>query len=566
MKRLLAGLLSLSLGWGSGCASVAPLQLLSLDEGPVLVVQEPGTTSATPEIKTEISAGMTSELRHPDYLPSSSDGSDTPVEGVVQVKFTDEGSTGSEITVIATEPNIPQQPPENTNASKAESSSQSTLHSGIAQLGYVFSQWLPWNGSPEVCASCKAGSLPDCPSCKAGTCFNCPGCKSGTLPDCPSCKASNSPDCSSCKVASPPCGNYGWSKPTGDADRFYASGEYLLWWIRNTNVPPLVTTSAPNLNGIIGPGTTILLGQSPLDNQERSGGRLTVGYWLDNCKEVGIEASGFFLEDRCVSFPFSSNQSPVLARPFFDVNNNRESAQVAASPGLGTGSITTTLCSELWGLEVNARCNLCCGCNYRVDLLGGFRFLDLEEKLDITEDINATVGGSVFGGDHVVVSDHFATRNKFFGAQIGAVAEWERGNFFVEFRGKLGLGDTHQMIDVSGNLRITPSGGPTTTVAGGLLALNSNSGHFSKDQFSVVPELGLNVGYKVTENLRAFVGYNFLYWTDVVRPGDQIDRKLDINRIPFFSGPPTNQVHPVVPFKESDFWAQGINVGVQFRF
>src|SRR5205823_3226983 len=125
----------------------------------------------------------------------------------------------------------------------------------------------------------------------------------------------------------------------------------------------------------------------------------------------------------------------------------------------------------------------------------------------------------------------------------------------LDLRGKLALGVTHQEINISGGQSLTNAAG-TAQALGGLLALNSNIGDFSRDRFSVVPELGVNVGYNLTPNLRAFCGYNFLYWSSVVRPGDQIDRGLDITRPPNFAGlqnrieavqPLVNQVRPAVP-------------------
>ncbi|MGL4421020.1 MAG: BBP7 family outer membrane beta-barrel protein, partial [Gemmataceae bacterium] len=105
-----------------------------------------------------------------------------------------------------------------------------------------------------------------------------------------------------------------------------------------------------------------------------------------------------------------------------------------------------------------------------------------------------------------------------------------------------------------------------------------NIGNFSRDRFAVLPELGLNIGYHITPHCRIFVGYNFLYLSNVLRPADQIDTGLDVTRIPFFTqasgsnvGNITNaqrlsNVRPVVPFRESDFFAQGVNVGLQFTW
>jgi len=66
----------------------------------------------------------------------------------------------------------------------------------------------------------------------------------------------------------------------------------------------------------------------------------------------------------------------------------------------------------------------------------------------------------------------------------------------------------------------------------GLLARPSNSGRSSRDAFAAVPECAVTLGYRVTRWLRATVGYSFLYWSDVARPGDQIDRGLDRRQIP----------------------------------
>ena len=40
------------------------------------------------------------------------------------------------------------------------------------------------------------------------------------------------------------------------------------------------------------------------------------------------------------------------------------------------------------------------------------------------------------------------------------------------------------------------------------------------DEFAVLPELGFNVGWQYNPLWRFYVGYTFLYWSDVARPGD----------------------------------------------
>ena len=103
---------------------------------------------------------------------------------------------------------------------------------------------------------------------------------------------------------------------------------------------------------------------------------------------------------------------------------------------------------------------------------------------------------------------------------------------------------------------------------GGLLALRSNIGSSSNDEFSVVPKVTVKVGYQVNNALRGFVGYDFLYWSAVVRPGKQIDTVVDESLIPNFnpSAVSAGQDRPGVLFRESDFWVQGLTTGLELRY
>ena len=80
-------------------------------------------------------------------------------------------------------------------------------------------------------------------------------------------------------------------------------------------------------------------------------------------------------------------------------------------------------------------------------------------------------------------------------------------------------------------------------------------------------EVTANIGYWITPNLKAFVSYNFIYWTNVIRPGDQIDRVVDLSFVP--NAPPTapsGQLRPKPLFNQSDLWVTGLQFGVQWRW
>jgi hypothetical protein len=358
-----------------------------------------------------------------------------------------------------------------------------------------------------------------------------------------------------------------------DQSRIYVRGEYLMWWLKQAQLPPLVTTGPNEPNGenaILGmPGTVVLFGGSGVGGDMRSGARLTAGAWLDEDCTLGIEASGFFLGQQSTRFSANSDTFPVIGRPFFSLNAGAESAQEATTPGRSVGSVSVNGSSRLWGAEINLRCNLFCDDCGRLDVLVGPRYLELDENLQIQENLLALAAPGVpFPGSQINVTDRFGTRNQFYGGQVGLNYRLTRGPWSLDLLGKLAIGDTHEVVEIAGGQLIVSPSGAVTTANGGLLALSTNSGTFTRDRFAVLPEVGATVGWQPTDWCRLSVGFNFLYLSSVVRPGDQIDRVLDETLIPNFMSPlrPTGIPRPAPTLRDSDFWAMGINFGVEFRY
>jgi hypothetical protein len=82
----------------------------------------------------------------------------------------------------------------------------------------------------------------------------------------------------------------------------------------------------------------------------------------------------------------------------------------------------------------------------------------------------------------------------------------------------------------------------------------------------VVPEAGLTIGYRLTPWMSVVAGYTFLYASDVVRAPRQINRNVNYSSFDLPPGPPTGPQEPSFKFKSSDFWAQGLSLGLAFRF
>lgn len=354
--------------------------------------------------------------------------------------------------------------------------------------------------------------------------------------------------------------------------RFYVEGEYLLWWLQGQQVPVLATTSAPSDFAVLGaPSTQVLFGGNQINNGPFSGARFTAGYWFGCDQNKAIEITGFFLSPNSRPFSINSSMFPVTGRPFQEINNGQETAQLTALPGVSTGTLTINAPSSLWGLGANYRCLWCCGCNYRISLLAGFRNINLNESLSITENVQGLpTAPQPFTNQMITVNDRFATQNHFYGGNLGVDAFWYWGRWSVETRGQVALGDTVQILDINGSQRFVSPTGVVQNFTGGLLALPSNIGHFTHNAFSVVPEIGINLGYQILPRLRGFVGYNFLYWSNVIRPGTSIDRSLDVTTIPNFplnpQPAPVQGLHPAPLFHEVGFWAQGLTFGLEFFY
>ena len=395
-------------------------------------------------------------------------------------------------------------------------------------------------------------------------------------------------------IAGPPADDGFRPTQTASAYPYYAwaRSEFLLWTIKKgSQPPPLVTTgpsTAANPAVLTDPSTVVLFPTGPVDYHAFEGGRWAVGTWFDPCEECGAEVTGLLLVRRSTTFAAASdaNGSPVLGLPFIDAQTGQETVNYAAFPGRFAGGVQTASAARLWGMEGTFYADWWDATahgagpfplgDFRTHVLGGFRYLSLDESFTLTQPSLVLPGGGadfngapLMTGDTEIFRDAFATRSQFFGGQAGVRCEFDRGPFYAEFTGKVGLGDSHESVLVHGATALVPAAtGVPQVVPGGFLATATNIGQEVRDRFAVVPEVGINVGYQPSPLLRLFVGYTFLYWSDVVRAADQIDRTVNLTAVPSSAtfGPLVGPARPAVPFRGTDFWAQGVSFGFELRY
>jgi hypothetical protein len=367
-----------------------------------------------------------------------------------------------------------------------------------------------------------------------------------------------------------PPGGYGWRvmppcSPLGC--RLWARAEYLGWWMQGSSLPPLITTSplgtTPEASGVLGQDTTILFGDATANDRARSGGRVTVGYWIGGCQGAAIEGSYLGIGQQKTEFSASSPQTQIIARPFVDLLNGIESAMLVAHPDFLAGAIQATAADEFQTAEVLFRRALFLRCDERLDLLVGYRYARLDDTLGVRQSSRwLSAQGTIVAGTTKELFDEFDARTQFNGAELGASYRDRLGRWSVEFLAKVAVGNSHSRVRIDGGTITTVPGAGSSTFLGGLLAQETNIGTHERDDLAVLPELGFTLGCDLTPRLRATFGYTLLYWSRVARAADQIE--LSASQLP--PEAPAGAGDPRMPFLTSGFWAQGMNLGLEYQF
>jgi len=349
--------------------------------------------------------------------------------------------------------------------------------------------------------------------------------------------------------------------------------EYIGWWGRGIDLPALLTTSpagtSPAQAGLLGlPGTQILFGNESYDEDLRSGIRFSFGYWLDPSHCRGIEAYFFAPGDSSLTYSnASTNGLPILARPFFDSNPATQQyvAQLLAHPEVANGSFDFDYTTETIGAGVLLRTNAARSFEHNVDFVGGYRYTRISDDLLINDELTSTAtGGSIPLGTVVSGFDDISTSNEYHGLDLGMQVDFKRDRWTFTFLGKCALGNMSQDIDINGSTTVAVPGAAPTTTAGGLLTQPTNIGTYSRDKFTVVPEASINARYELNCRWTLTAGYNFIFWNNVVRADDQIDFRVNTTQIG--GGTLFGPGQPEMEFKETNYWLQGFNAGLELRF
>jgi len=342
--------------------------------------------------------------------------------------------------------------------------------------------------------------------------------------------------------------------------------EGIVWWLRDTPAPvPLVT------NLIAGaPTTQTYLGGQDLSVGASGGARIFASYAISD--RASLEGSVFFLPSRSTTRSVSSSGKPGsvnLIVPYLDANTGLENGTEISFTPIYSGAAQEEYSAGMAGAQINGAWALSATTPWTLDALGGFRYLRLRETYTFT---TSSPNIAPFPAGVWQTTDRFDATNNFYGLQAGLRARYDQGAFFATGTANVALGAMNQAVDISGSLVTDEftNFGATQSFAGGYFALPSNIGDHSRTTFAVVPEISLRVGYRITPAASIVLGYTFLYASNVVRPANQIDRTVNTTQSVAYSENANTTVsgpaRPSFQYNDSAFWAQGLSLGLAYRF
>jgi hypothetical protein len=170
-------------------------------------------------------------------------------------------------------------------------------------------------------------------------------------------------------------------------------------------------------------------------------------------------------------------------------------------------------------------------------------------------------------GDTVTRRDTFRAVSQFDGADLGLRAWWSNtGTLAVTGLAKIGLGASNRAVFIDGLTQVR-NGNTTTNYANrGVLAQPSNVGGYADQDFAIVSEINVGLEWQPICFWKFSLGYNWFYWSDVVRAVDHLDTTVDLNQLA--PVPPNTGVgtRPGFNLRTTTFWAHGLTAGFMYQF
>lgn len=338
--------------------------------------------------------------------------------------------------------------------------------------------------------------------------------------------------------------------------------ETLLWFMQERETPPLVREFEAGT-----PFDDIRISSNsgefgnPINSGLAPGFRFDYGHYFNDNIGVGARVWGLFGQEE--DYPGASR--PIVVRPFFDTSfagGPDYNAVIISGIGGVTGTFNAVSEFNMLATEVYGRLKFGETKDYRIDLLGGYSYFGIDDKLTLSS-------SHVLAGEQFNYRDSYDAENRFYGGQLGMETTINKGRWSLTSLTKVHLGNMNQRVTIDGAsqsliLPNPPLNISNTSEQNGLYVQGQGGVH-EEDVFTFVPEMNLRLGYSPREQVHLTVGYTFAYWSSVAMAGEQINPVVDgVNAFTFADVDGAQARNYEV--NNGGFWMQGIDLGVTFTF
>jgi hypothetical protein len=287
-----------------------------------------------------------------------------------------------------------------------------------------------------------------------------------------------------------------------------------------------------------------------------AGGRLTIGTWLDDCRNRSLVFRGWTATESDASFSAreSINGGDILAIP--TTVANLPNAVLIAFPNSAEdfgrfGSVSASASSNVFGGDISVRQFWTGGLGTTYDVLYGYQYMRLQEDLQLS--FNSTKTQDPFPdeiGNNLSSSDQFDTQNEFHGGQLGLAGRYREGCWSFDWLGKVGFGNVRRTSERRGRTVITTDTPPSAIQDTGLLVNEINRGTLSDSTFGWVPEFDVSIGWHKYPRFDVTFGYNIIAMTDAVRLSGIMDPRNTVDT-------------PQTGMNSDTFVLQGMHFGIR---
>ena len=356
-----------------------------------------------------------------------------------------------------------------------------------------------------------------------------------------------------------------WHTPRKRRLENYVQADYLLWWAGDSQLPALLKadpagTAAGNV-GTTSSARTIY-GNQTVGDWPHSGLRLRLGHFVDRPRISRLELDLWYLFQGSDDFRASTGDSTdILSRPFFNTQTGANDAQLIQG-GTSDGFFESNYTRQAGGIDPSIFfCLSSSACRW-FELSTGYRFLWLQDELELNERSLLTPGPFVAAGSGYEIQDRFTADNQFHLWTIGLSHSENKGKWLVNVRGKIGLGVVTNEVEIRGSTRSFVGDTTTATDDAGFLALQTNRGKHSQTKFAYVPELNGMLKRRMGKHTTAHVGYTVLWLPDVVQAADHVPTSIDPRNLPIEQ--PGAGPDPKFEFVTDSLVMHGLNFGLRY--